>query len=168
MKFNHPILAKTLSLLLLLVSCGLSAGDDLTLQSADQEHLDLLMKLLESRNIPYEVGEGSVRYNREVKDQIHEVEQALKTAVSTQYVDSDLREHFHSILYLDNIEFVALDRDGGSWTLWWAGSKDREMEILNQVTEYKITRQLEEDADCESGSERPMKPSFIQDVLNNK
>lgn len=156
-----------LPLLFVLASCGGSVNGDLTLKSADQEHLGLLMALLDNRNITYEISEGMIRYKREVKSEIEKAEKALATAASVQYIDPDLREHFHSILYLENIEFLPLDSDSGSWTLWWAGSKDREMDILNQVMEYKITRQMEEDLDCESGSgEDPMNPSFIEDVFN--
>ncbi|WP_455198302.1 hypothetical protein [Kaarinaea lacus] len=149
-----------------LATNGVSALDNLTIKSSDPEHLDLLMTLLDNRNIPYEYSEGRISYRDDVKDEVEKAEKSLATAASVQYIDTDLREHFHSILYMEDIEFLALDRDGGSWTLWWAGSKDREMEILNQVTEYKITRQLEEDADCETGPGRdPLKHLLIQDAL---
>lgn len=157
-----------LLLALLLARPGLSADDDLVVKSSDREHLGLLMMLLDSRNIPYEYSKGQLRYRRDVRDEIEKAEKSLATAAVVQYVDSDIRAHFHSILYLSDIEFLALDRDGddGSWTLWWPVSKDNEMEVLNQVTEYKINRQLEADADCETGPGKdPLKHLLIQDAL---
>lgn len=166
MKPNHFPLIIFLPLLLVLVSCGLSTSDDLTFKSTDQERLGLLLKILDDRNIPYEQSGGTVQYKREVKVEFEKAEKALASAASVQYVDPDLRNFFHALLLTEGIEFLELDREGGSWTLWWADSKDREMEILNRVVEYQIERRMEEDLDCESGSdEDPMKPSFIQDAL---
>lgn len=168
MKNYHPPLSIIIPLLLVLVSFGLSANDDLVYKNTDKEHLELLMKILDARNVPYKHSDGVIRYNRGVKDEIEKAGKALASAASVQYVDPDLREYFHALLFVEGIEFIGLDRDGGSWTLWWAGTKDREMDILNQVVEYKIKRQMEEDLDCESGSsDNPGKPTLIKDVLNS-
>ena len=170
MKYPRLQLVSFLLLAYLLAGPGLSADDTLHVNSSDQEHLGLLMMLLDNRNIPYEYSEGRLRYSREVRDEIQKAEKSLATAASVQYVDSDIRAHFHSILYLSDIEFLALDREGddGSWTLWWPVSKDNEMDVLNQVTEYKINRQLEADADCETGpGKNPLQHLLIQDALGN-
>ena len=80
-----------------------------------------------------------------------------------------MRKYFHNILNTEGIEHIEPDRDGGSWTMWWPESEDREMNILNQVLEYKITLQLEEDSDCETdSSDSPAKSSFVQDALNKR
>ena len=156
-----------LPLLSVLVSCGFSMDDERAYQSADQEHMEHLKKLLNQRGIPYTFIDGTIRYKRSEKAEFDKAQSAFNLATSNQFIDPEVRTYFHAILNTEGIEYIEPDRDGGSWTMWWPGSEDSKMNILNQVVEYKITLQLEEDADCETdSSDAPAKPSFVQDVLN--
>ena len=156
-----------LPLLSVLVSCGFSVDDERAYQSADQEHMQSLMKLLNQRGIPFESIDGMIRYKRSVKAEFDKAQRAFGSATSVQFVDPDVREYFHNILNTEGIEYIEpdRDRDGGGWTMWWPGSEDRKMNILNQAVEYKITLQMEEDSDCETGSSNELaKPFFIVDA----
>ncbi len=144
-------------------------GDERAYQSSDQEHMALLMKLLNQRGIPFESIDGMIRYKRSVKPEFDKAQRAFDSVTSAQFVDPDVREYFHTILNTEGIEYIEPDRDGGSWTMWWPGSEDSKMNILNQVVEYKITLQMEEDSDCEAESGDALdKPSFVQGVLNKE
>jgi len=155
-----------LPLLLVLVSCGFSMDDEHAYQSADQERMEHLIKLLNQRGIPYEYIDGTIRYKRTVKSEFDNAQRAFDLATSIQFFDTDVRKHFHNILNTNGIEYIEPDRDGGSWTVWWPGSEDHKMNILNEVAEYKITLQLETDSDCETDSSGShAKPSFVQDAL---
>jgi len=166
-RLGHVIIV--LPLLSVLVSCGFSIDDERAYQSSDQEHMERLMKLLSQRGIPFEFIDGMIRYKRSVKAEFDEAQRAFDSTTSVQYVDPEVREYFHTILNTEGIEYIEPDRDSGSWTMWWPGSEDRKMNILNQVVEYKITLQLEDDSDCETDSSGALsKPSFIQDALNKR
>lgn len=156
-----------LPLLSVLVSCGFSMNDERAYQSTDQEHMKHLTKLLNQRGIPFESIDGMIRYKRSEKVEFDKAQSAFDSVTSVQFVDPDVRAYFHTILNTEGIEYIEPDRDGGSWTMWWPESEDHKMNILNQVVEYKITLQLEEDSDCETdSSDAVAKPSFIQDALN--
>ena len=158
-----------LPLLSVLVSCGFSMDDESAYQNADQEHMEYLMKLLNQRGIPFESIDGKIRYKRSVKAEFDNAQRAFGSATSVQFVDPDLSEYFHNILNVEGIEYIQPDRDGGSWTMWWPGSEGQKMIILNQVVEYRITLQMEEDSDCEADSSGAQaKPLFIQDALNKR
>ena len=166
-RFRFVPVIIALPLLLALVSCGFPMDDERAYQNSDQEHMALLMKLLNQRGIPFESIDGMIRYKRSVKAEFDKAQRAFDSVTSAQFVDPDVREYFHTILNTKGIEYIEPDRDGGSWTMWWPGSEDSKMNILNQVVEYKITLQMEEDSDCEADSSDALaKPSFVQDVLN--
>ena len=131
--------------------------------------MERLRKLLNQRGIPFEYIKGTIRYKRSVKAEFDKAQRAFGSAMSAQFVDPDVRKYFHNILNTEVIEHIEPDHDSGSWTMWWPESEDREMNILNQVLEYKITLQLEEDSDCETdSSDSPAKSSFVQDALNKR
>ena len=158
-----------LPLILVLSSCGFSMDDEQVYQSSDQEHMENITKLLSQRGIPFESKDGKIRYKRSVKAEFNKAQRAFSSATSVKFVDPDVREYFRNILNTEGIEYIEPDRDGGSWTMWWPESEDRKMNILNQVVEYKITLQLEEDSDCEAdSSDSPAKSSFVQDALNKR
>lgn len=150
-----------------LVSCGFSMDDEHTYKNPDQEHhIENLMKLLDQRDIPYKYTNGIIRYKRNVKEEFENAERAFDSATSVQFLKSEVREHFHNILSTEGLEYLELDRDFGSWTMWWPESEELKMTILNEVVEYKITLLEEEASDCESdSSEAPANPSFMQDTL---
>ena len=153
-----------------LVACGISKDDEFIYKNSNQEqHIEHFIKLLDQRGIPYKYTNGIIRYKRNVKEEFENAERALDSATSVQFVKSEVREHFHNILSTKGLEYLELDRDYGSWTMWWPESEEIKMIILNQVTEYKITLQQEEASDCASdSSEAPANPSFIQDALNRR
>ena len=152
---------------ILLVSCGFSISDERTFKTSDQEHMDRLMKLLDQRGVPYEYTEGMIRYKSSVKEEFEKAERAFDSITSVQFVDSEVRRYFHNLLDTEGIEYLELDRDGGTWTVWWPESEDRKIKILHQVVEFKFSLLQKETSDCENeSSEAPSSHSINQDVLN--
>ena len=163
---NSIKLLFVVSSLIILISCGFSIGDERTFESEDKEHMVRLMKLLDRRRIPYEYTDGVIRYKSSVKDEIEKADKAFDSITPVQFVDPDIREYFHSILDTEYIEYLELDRDGGTWTAWWPESEERKVRILDQVVEYEISLKTEEASDCESEfSEAPSNQSFNLDAL---
>ena len=154
---------------ILLISCGFSISDERTFKSSDQEHMDRLMKLLDQRGVQYEYTDGMIRYKSSVKEEFEKAERAFDSTTSVQFVDSEVRRYFHNILDTEGIEYLELDRDGGTWTVWWAESEDHKMKILNQVVEYKFSIMQREASDCENeSSEAPSNQSLNHDKLNTR
>lgn len=152
--------------LIILISCGFPISDDRAYESGNKEHMARLMKLLDQRRIPYEYTDGVIRYKSSVKDEIEKANKAFDSITPVQFIDPDIRAYFHSILDTEYIEYLELDRDGGTWTAWWPESEEREVKILDQVVEYEISLKAEEASDCESEfSEAPSNQSFNLDAL---
>jgi len=125
------------------------------------------MKLLDQRGVPYEYTEGMIRYKSSVKEEFEKAERAFDSITSVQFVDSEVRRYFHNLLDTEGIEYLELDRDGGTWTVWWPESEDRKIKILHQVVEFKFSLLQKETSDCENeSSEAPSSHSINQDVLN--
>ena len=151
-----------------LVSCGHSTDEDHTYQNSDQLHMEQLKMLLTRKNIPFESIDGLIRYSSNVRAEFEKALKVFGSATTVEFIDNDIKNHFHMILYNEGIEFIDSDREYGGWTLWWPGSDERKKNILGQLTKHKKMLQIEEDLDCESGSnEAHAKPSLIQDILNN-
>jgi len=168
-------LMKSIKLLLiivlpiLLVSCGFSIDDERTFKSSDQEHMERLMKLLDQRRVPYEYTDGMIRYKSSVKEEFEKAESAFDSTTAVQFIDFEVNSYFHNILDTEGIEYLELDRDGGTWTVWWPESEDRKMKILHQVVEYHFSLMQEEASDCENeSSETPSNQSLTQDALNTR
>jgi len=168
-------LMKSIKLLLiivlpiLLVSCGFSIDDERTFKSSDQEHMERLMKLLDQRRVPYEYTDGMIRYKSSVKEEFEKAESAFDSTTAIQFIDFEVNSYFHNILDTEGIEYLELDRDGGTWTVWWPESEDRKMKILHQVVEYHFSLMQEEASDCENeSSEAPSNQSLTQDALNTR
>jgi len=168
-------LMKSIKLLLiivlpiLLVSCGFSIDDERTFKSSDQEHMERLMKLLDQRRVPYEYTDGMIRYKSSVKEEFEKAESAFDSTTAVQFIDFEVNSYFHNILDTEGIEYLELDRDGGTWTVWWPESEDRKMKILHQVVEYHFSLMQEEASDCENeSSEAPSNQSLTQDALNTR
>ena len=154
---------------ILLLSCGFSIGDERIFKSSDQEHMERLMKLLDQRGVPYEYTDGMIRYKSSVKEEFEKAERAFDSTTPVQFVDSEVRRYFHNILDTEGIEYLELDRDGGTWTVWWPESEDRKIKILQNVVEYNFTLLQEEASDCENeSSEAPSNQSLNQDALNTR
>lgn len=152
--------------LIILISCGFPISDDRAYESGNKEHMARLMKLLDQRRIPYEYTDGVIRYKSSVKDEIEKANKAFDSITPVQFIDPDIRAYFHSILDTEYIEYLELDRDGGTWTAWWPESEERKVKILDQVVEYEISLKAEEASDCESEfSEAPSNQSFNLDAL---
>lgn len=145
--------------LITLVSCGFQTDDERTFESSDQEQMTRLMKLLDQRSIPYEFRDGVIRYKSSFQEEFEKTASALDSITPVQFVDTDVRAYFHNILDTEYIEYLELDRDGGTWTAWWPKSEERKMKILDQVAEYEISLKTEEDSDCEDGDEISEVPS---------
>ena len=155
--------------LIMLVSCGSSNGDGGTFESKDKEHMERLMKLLDQRRIPYEYTDGIIRYKSSVKEEFEKAERAFDSTTSVQFVDSEVRRYFHNILDTEGIEYLELDRDGGTWTAWWPESEERKLKILDQVVEYEISLREQEASDCENEfSEAPSNQLFNLDALTTR
>ena len=168
-------LMKSIKLLLiivlpiLLVSCGFSIDDERTFKSSDQEHMERLMKLLDQRRVPYEYTDGMIRYKSSVKEEFEKAESAFDSTTAVQFIDFEVNSYFHNILDTEGIEYLELNRDGGTWTVWWPDSEDRKMKILHQVVEYHFSLMQEEASDCENeSSEAPSNQSLTQDALNTR
>ena len=154
---------------ILLLSCGFSIGDERTFKSSDQEHMERLMKLLDQRGVPYEYTDGMIRYKSSVKEEFEKAERAFDSTTPVQFVDSEVRRYFHNILDTEGIEYLELDRNGGTWTVWWPESEDRKIKILHQVVEYKFSLMQKEASDCENeSSEAPSNQLLNQDTLNTR
>ena len=155
--------------LIILVSCGFSIGGERTYKSEDIEYMERLIKLLAQRRIPYEYTDGMIRYKSSVKKEFEKADKAFDSITPVQFIDSDVRTYFHSILNSELIEYLELDRDSGTWTAWWPGSIERKVKILDQVDEYKIALREEEISDCEDEfSEAPSKNLFNLDALTTR
>jgi len=168
-------LMKSIKLLLiivlpiLLVSCGFSIDDERTFKSSDQEHMERLMKLLDQRRVPYEYTDGMIRYKSSVKEEFEKAESAFDSTTAVQFIDFEVNSYFHNILDTEGIEYLELDRDGGTWTVWWPESEDRKIKILHQIVEYKFSLLQKEASDCENeSSEAPSNQSLTQDALNTR
>ena len=169
MKIIKPLLIALLPLFSVLVSCGFSTDDENIYQSSDQVRMEHLMEFLTHRGIPFESSDGLIRYNSNVKAEFKTALREYDSVTTVQFIDPDVRSYFHSILFGEGIEYIEPDRDGGSWTLWWPGSEERRLNILDRVIEYQTKLRLELESDCEtSSSDTFSKPSFIQDLLKNK
>jgi len=160
-------LMKSIKLLLiivlpiLLVSCGFSIDDERTFKSSDQEHMERLMKLLDQRRVPYEYTDGMIRYKSSVKEEFEKAESAFDSTTAVQFIDFEVNSYFHNILDTEGIEYLELDRDGGTWTVWWPESEDRKIKILHQIVEYKFSLLQKEASDCENeSSEAPSNHSL--------
>ena len=152
---------------ILLVSCGFSIGGERIFKSPDQEHMERLMKLLDQRGVPYKYSDGMIRYKSSVKEEFEKAERAFDSITTVQFVDSEVRRYFHNILDTEGIEYLELDRDGGTWTVWWPESEDRKIKILQNVVEYNFTLLQEEASDCENeSSEAPSNQSLNLDTPN--
>lgn len=152
-----------------LVSCGFTISDERSFKNSDQEHMDRLMKLLDQRGVPYDYSDGMIRYKSSVKEEFEKAERAFDSTTSVQFVDSEVRRYFHNLLDTEGIEYLELDRDGGTWTVWWPESEDRKIKILHQVVEYKFSLMQKEASDCENeSSEAPSSHSINQDALNTR
>jgi len=148
---NIKLLFVALSLIIL-VSCGFSIGGERTYKSEDIEYMERLIKLLAQRRIPYEYTDGMIRYQSSVKDEFEEADRAIKSTTPVQFVDLDVRTYFHNILDAEQIEYLELDHDGGTWTAWWPESEERKVKIFEQVIDYKISLSEKEASDCEDES----------------
>lgn len=154
---------------ILLVACGFAIGDKHTFKTSDQEHMERLIKLLDQRGVPYEYTDGMIRYKSSVKEEFEKAERAFDSTTSVQFVESEVRRYFHNILDTAGIEYIELDRDGGTWTVWWPESEDYKMMIHHQVVEYEFSLMLEEASDCENeSSEAPSNQSLNQDAPNTR
>jgi hypothetical protein len=112
------------------------------------------MKLLDQRGVPYEYTNGAIRYKSSVRGEFENAERAFDSTTSVQFVDIEVRRYFHHILDTKGIEYLELDRDGGTWTMWWPASENARMDILDQVVEYKFDLAREEASDCEDEPSR--------------
>lgn len=137
------------STLIFLASCGSSTDSERSFKSDDKEHISYLLKLLERRQIPFEYKDGVIRYKNIVQEEFENANKALTSVTPTQFIDSDVRSYFHSILDTEYVEYIELDRDAGTWTAWWPQSEERKTKILDQVEEFRITLNFEKDTDCE-------------------
>lgn len=156
-----------LPILFLLCSCDFYAGNERVYQSSDQDRMENLVKLLNLRGIPYVYADGMIRYQRNVEEDFKKAESAFDSVTSVQFIDPEVRGYFHTLLATEGVEFIEPDRDGSTWTLWWAGSEDKRNSILDQVAEYKHSLLEEEASDCETDSnEASTEPSFIQGALD--
>jgi len=156
-------------LLIILVSCGYTIDDERTFESNDKEYMARLMKLLDQRRIPYEYTDGMIRYKSSEKEEFEKADRALDSITPVQFVDPDVRTYFHNILDTEYIEYLELDRDGGTWTAWWPESEERKVKILDQVVEYEISLRVEEASDCEDEfSEAPSNQLFNLDALTTR
>ena len=169
MKSIKLLLVVLLPFLPVLVSCGPTTDEKHTYQNSDQLHMEQLMMLLTRKNIPFESIDGLIRYGSDVKVEFEKALKVFGSATTVEFIDNDIKNHFHMMLYNEGIEYIESDSEYGGWTLWWPGSDERKKDILGQLAEHKKMLQIEEDLDCESGSnETHAKPSLIQDILNNR
>jgi len=111
-------------------------GDEQAFKSSDPEFMQNFMALLDNRNISYRYGDGYIRYKNDVKSQVKEVENLLSHTKSTQFKNKKVREYFRSLLDEEGIEYLALNKDGDSWTMWWANDDEKEQEIQLKVVEF--------------------------------
>ena len=154
---------------IILVSYGFTIGDERTYESKDKEHMARLMKLLEQRRIPYEYTDGMIRYKSSVKEEFEKADRAFDSTTPVQFVDYEVRTYFHNILDTEEIEYLELDRDGGTWTAWWPETEERKVQIFEQVVEYKISLAEEEASDCEDeSSDTPSNKLFNLDALTTR
>ena len=168
MKSIKLLLVVLLPSLPTLVSCGLSTDENHTYQNLDPLHMEQLMILLNQKNIPYESIDGLIRYSNNARTEFEKALKVFDSATTVEFIDNDIKDHFHMLLYNEGIEFIDSDREYGGWTLWWPGSDERKKNILGQLAEHKKMLQIEEALDCESGSnEAHAKPSLIKDIINN-
>ena len=154
---------------ILLASCGFSNDEERTFKSSDQKHMERLMKLLDQRRVPYEYTDGIIRYKNSAKEEFERAESAFDSTTTVQFVDTDVNWYFHNILDTEGIEYLELDRDGGTWTVWWPESEDRKTKILQQVVEYQFSLLQGEASDCENeSSDAPSTQSLTHDALNTR
>lgn len=142
---NMGIYRQTLIIIivsLLLASCDFKFGDEQAFKSTDEEYMKNFMALLEKRNIPYVYTDGYIRYKNEVKSHVEEIDELLSHTQSVQFKNVKVREYFRSLLDKEGIEYLALSKEGGSWTMWWPKSEAQGQAVELKAVEYVFDNNL--------------------------
>ena len=121
---------------LLLASCDFKGGDEQGFTSTNQEYMNNFMALLEKRNIPYAYTGGYIMYKKDVKLHVEEINELLAHTQSVQYKNVKVREYFRALLDKEGIEYLALSKEGGSWTMWWPKSEAQGNAIELKTVSY--------------------------------
>ncbi|MDH5192041.1 MAG: hypothetical protein OEW89_12430 [Gammaproteobacteria bacterium] len=118
----------------------MSKNDEQGFKSSDPEYMNNFTKLLEKKSIPYRYSGEYVMYKYSDKDQVEEIINMLSSTISIQHVVEEVRKYFRSLLDEENIEYIAQDKDDGSWTMWWPHSKEQEEIITLKVVELYFNK----------------------------
>jgi len=104
--------------------------------------MENFMALLNKRNIPYQYSEGYIRYKKNVRPQVEEIEGLLSHTQSIQFKNEKVRKYFRDLLDEEGVEYLALEKENGSWTMWWPHSDEQERALSLKTVEYAFEHKL--------------------------
>jgi hypothetical protein len=61
-----------------------------------------------------------------------------------KFEDEKVRKYFRSLLDKEAIEYLALKKEGGSWTMWWPKNDQQQQAIELKTVEFAFANKKRE------------------------
>lgn len=121
------------------VGCDIRTSDERGYRSSDNQHMVNLTKLLDKRGVKYTFDGGEIRYDKSVEIEFNEAQKMVISGPSIKFERQEVREYFWALLDKEGVEFIPLDRDGGTWTKFWPDSEEQQMNLQLKTVEYEFS-----------------------------